>query len=168
MAKIKSRAQAEERRVRVRIAVPHLIGGLPGGLHGGLPGRRTPLDARVVGTVAEQGFHVERVIYDSLPGFHVTADLYLPNHSSGGPDGRVPAVIWTPGHSPSGKLDAPGTLRRIWRGRALLCAPTTPPARVSGCSTWIRRRVSRWPAGLRGEHSEASSQMMLGWQHIAR
>ncbi|MEZ5275122.1 MAG: PA14 domain-containing protein [Opitutaceae bacterium] len=45
---------------------------------GGLP-ERTPLNARVTGTVERPGFRVEKILLESQPGFHVTANLYLPD-----------------------------------------------------------------------------------------
>ena len=38
---------------------------------------RTPLNARVTGKMDRGGYRVEKVIYESQPGFHVTAVLYL-------------------------------------------------------------------------------------------
>src|SRR4051794_2209031 len=39
---------------------------------------RTPLNARVVGQDRRDGYRVERVVFESRPGHHVTAALYLP------------------------------------------------------------------------------------------
>jgi len=67
---------------------------------GGLPATKTPLNARVTGTLERQGYRVEKVIYESLPGFFVTANLYVPTT---GP-GPFPAVLGTAGHAmPEGK-----------------------------------------------------------------
>jgi dienelactone hydrolase/pimeloyl-ACP methyl ester carboxylesterase len=68
---------------------------------GELP-ERSPLNPRVVGTVAREGFRVEKVIYASRPGHHVTANLYLP-------DGRgpFPGVLVPCGHSANGKAAEP-------------------------------------------------------------
>ena len=44
---------------------------------GGFP-ERTPLRARTVGQKTYDGYRVEKIIYESLPGFYVTALLYLP------------------------------------------------------------------------------------------
>ena len=68
------------------------------GLLGSLPTDHPPLAARVTHTIHEEGFDVETVIYDSEPGQHITADLFVP----AGP-GRHPAVIISPGHGPNGK-----------------------------------------------------------------
>lgn len=64
---------------------------------GGFP-ERTPLNARVVGKVRGDGFHVENVIYESRPGFFVTANLYLPE---GEPP--FPGVLLPCGHTANGK-----------------------------------------------------------------
>src|SRR4051794_20784442 len=44
---------------------------------------RTPLNARVVGTLRREGYRVDKVIFESRPDHHVTANLYLP-------DGQLP------------------------------------------------------------------------------
>jgi cephalosporin-C deacetylase-like acetyl esterase len=64
---------------------------------GGFPAK-TPLNARVVGKLQGEGFHVEKVIYESRPDHHVTANLYLPD---GKP--RFPGVLLPCGHSSNGK-----------------------------------------------------------------
>lgn len=53
---------------------------------GGLPETRTPLNARVVGVVSAQGYRIEKVIFESVPGLHVTALVYVPD----GPPGCGP------------------------------------------------------------------------------
>ncbi len=67
---------------------------------GGLPGTKTPLNARVTGRIELSGYHIEKVIFESLPGFHVTALLYLPD----GAPAPVPAVLVPCGHSTNGKV----------------------------------------------------------------
>lgn len=67
---------------------------------GGLPTEKTPLNARVTGTLERKGYRIEKVIYESLPGCFVTANLYVPTT---GP-GPFPAVLGTAGHAmPEGK-----------------------------------------------------------------
>jgi len=39
---------------------------------------RTPLNARVTGTVTRKGYRVEKVLFESRPRFYVTAALFLP------------------------------------------------------------------------------------------
>jgi dienelactone hydrolase len=60
---------------------------------------RTPLQARVRGGFAEDGFRVEHVVLESRPGFFVTANLYLPTTCPP----PFPAVLFCCGHSLNGK-----------------------------------------------------------------
>ncbi len=64
---------------------------------GAFPGR-TPLDARVVGRDRREGYAVERVVFESRPGHHVTAVLYLPEAGPPSPGVLVPC-----GHDADGK-----------------------------------------------------------------
>ena len=66
---------------------------------GGLPAERTPLNARVVGTVPMRGYRIEKLLFESLPGVHVSALVYVPD----APAGKKPAVLLACGHSPDGK-----------------------------------------------------------------
>jgi cephalosporin-C deacetylase-like acetyl esterase len=62
---------------------------------------RTPLNPRVTGTVERETYRIENVIFDSRPGFPVTANLYIPK----GHAGLRPAVVGTCGHSTNGKAE---------------------------------------------------------------
>jgi dienelactone hydrolase len=64
---------------------------------GGFP-ERTPLNAKVVGSEQRDGYKVERVIYESRPNHHVTANFYLPEGK-----GPFPGVLVPCGHSANGK-----------------------------------------------------------------
>ena len=52
------------------------------------------LRPRVVGTLRRDGYRIEKVVYESLPGAPVPAHLYVPE----GLDGPAPAVLFYPGH----------------------------------------------------------------------
>ena len=67
---------------------------------GPLP-KRTPLNARVTGTIKRKTYTIEKVIYESRPGFPVTANLYIPREGSG----PFPCVLGTCGHSGVGKAE---------------------------------------------------------------
>lgn len=69
-------------------------------LIGGLPEKRGPVPVRQFGSIDGDGFRVERIAYQSLPGLYVTADVYVPVSGAG----PFPAVILTPGHEPTAKL----------------------------------------------------------------
>ena len=91
IAAITSREQAERRQKQVREKIRALIGGLPN-YHG-------PLNTRSAGTLNHEDYRIEKVIYESLPRFYVTANVYVPTH--GAPP--FPAVLMPIGHWEGGK-----------------------------------------------------------------
>jgi cephalosporin-C deacetylase-like acetyl esterase len=86
---IKTPDQAAAYQQQMREIMIRQLGGFP---------ERTPLEARVVGQIAADGYRIEKVIFASQPGHHVTANLYLPE---GQPP--FPAVCVSSGHSRTGK-----------------------------------------------------------------
>jgi Acetyl xylan esterase (AXE1) len=86
---------------------------------GGLPTERTPLDARVTGTISQDGYRIEKLVFESLPGLHVTALVYVPEIP-----GPRPAILLASGHSPLGKAHPPYqeiAVRLARRGYVVLC-----------------------------------------------
>ena len=63
---------------------------------------RTPLNARVVGTLERPGYRVEKGVYESQPNFHISGNLYIP--TVGHPP--FPGVLYQMGHTLNGKGDA--------------------------------------------------------------
>jgi len=88
---ITTRAMIEVRQQEIRSFLLQSLGGLPP--------LDTPLNARVVGTVAAAGFRIEKIIFESRPGNYVTANLYLPDNISE-PRG---AVLFLCGHHEQAK-----------------------------------------------------------------
>ncbi len=60
---------------------------------------RTPLNAQITGTIDCDGYRIEKVIYESVPNHHVTANMYLPADDQG----PYPGVLVLCGHSANGK-----------------------------------------------------------------
>jgi cephalosporin-C deacetylase-like acetyl esterase len=65
----------------------------------GPPTERTPLNARLTGTLVREGYRIEKVIFESRPRYYVTANVYVP--ASGG--ARFPALLCPVGHWGAGK-----------------------------------------------------------------
>ena len=85
---------------------------------GGLPGEKTPLNPKITGKIQMNGFHIEKLIFESLPGFHVTALVYVPD------DGAKthPAILVACGHSPNGKIHYQALCQRlVQRGYVVIC-----------------------------------------------
>ncbi len=111
VAGLKTPEDVARRRVALRAAFREALGELPA--------EKTPLNPRTIGRERRDGYTVERVIYESRPGHHVTANLYLPDAPP-----PYPGVLVPCGHSENGK--AAETYQRMSillarNGMAALC-----------------------------------------------
>ena len=107
---VKTRADCERWQNERREFFVRQLGGFP---------ERTPLAARIVGRLDGKGYRVEKLLFESRPNHHVTANLYLPLTKP-----PYPAVLVPCGHSHNGK--AAGQYQRISillakHGMAALC-----------------------------------------------
>lgn len=59
---------------------------------------KTPLNPQALTTIEQDGYRIEKIIYETRPRLFVPANLYRP--TGGGP---FPAVIFPPGHAGEGK-----------------------------------------------------------------
>ena len=87
--KLQTVAQLEAWQRSRRAAFLTALGGFP---------ERTPLNARVTGELKFDDYRVEKIIFESQPGFFVTATLYLPLTP-----GPHPSVVHPTGHSANAK-----------------------------------------------------------------
>ena len=118
---------------------------------------RTPLNARVTNTVDRDTYTIENVIFESRPGFPVTANLYLPKERAG----RLPAVVGTCGHSTNGK--AAEAYQSFAQGLARLgyaCLIYDPIGQGERLQYADENLKSRIGVGVR-EHLHAGNQQFL-------
>ncbi|MBN9120359.1 MAG: acetylxylan esterase, partial [Planctomycetes bacterium] len=87
--KLKTPADVAARQKALREKFVEALGGFP---------EKAPLNAKTVGTLKRDGYTIEKVIYESRPDHHVTANLYLPDGK-----GPFPGVLMPLGHSQNGK-----------------------------------------------------------------
>ncbi|MBN9119599.1 MAG: prolyl oligopeptidase family serine peptidase [Planctomycetes bacterium] len=91
-AKLKTRADAEAYIRGVRDKIAKCFGPFP---------EKTPLNAKTTGKLERDAYTIEKVVFESRPGFFVTANLYLPK----GAKGPRPGVVGSCGHSHNGKAE---------------------------------------------------------------
>lgn len=60
---------------------------------------KTPLNPKITGTLDRPEYRVEKVVFESRPGFYVTSNLYVPK----GLKERAPAVLFVHGHAVDAK-----------------------------------------------------------------
>ncbi|MEN8230129.1 MAG: acetylxylan esterase [Bacteroidota bacterium] len=89
LAQLQTKEDFLERQTSVKKKLSGLIGPFP---------EKTPLNARVTGVIKKEDYRVEKVIYESLPGYYVTAALFIPKKRKG----KAPAIIYASGHTLNG------------------------------------------------------------------
>ncbi len=89
-AALKTKSDAEAYVLKVQQKIRRCFGPEP---------ERTPLKPRVTKVVEREQYRIENVIFESRPGFLVTANLYVPKNRKG----PFPGVIGSCGHSANGK-----------------------------------------------------------------
>ena len=89
-AGLKTKADAEAYVSDVRQKIQQSFGPWP---------EKTPLNPRITGVVERDAYKIQKVIFESRPGFLVTANLYIPK----GRSFPLPGVVGTCGHSATGK-----------------------------------------------------------------
>jgi len=90
VAAIGSQSDLDARRRYIREKILASIGTLP---------QRTPLNAKITGTVDRGDYRIEKLVFESQPKFYVTANLYVPQRGKG----PYPAVLFPLGHEAGAK-----------------------------------------------------------------
>ncbi len=67
---------------------------------GGFPTDPCPLEPRVLGTLQRDGYRVDKVVFQTLPGILMTANAYVPDAP-----GKHPAILCVHGHWQGAKQD---------------------------------------------------------------
>ena len=110
---VSSRAEWESRAAGMRREILFRAGLWP------MPAR-TPLNAQVFGRLERVGFSVEKVYFESLPGFFVTGNLYRPlGGNAGTSPTRHPAILAPHGHAAYGRLEASDVFNEPLRAASL-------------------------------------------------
>jgi hypothetical protein len=154
IAEIRTVADAERRKKWVRETLLDILGGLPD--------YNGPLNPRVTGRIEAESYTIEKVIFESLPGFFVTANLYRPNQP-----GRYPAVLLQSGHTQEGKPEP----QRLAANLALkgFVALTFDPVGQGEREQTYDRQVDAPLAGWSvNEHIQAGAQSILIGESVAR
>ena len=130
---------------------------------GGLPGQKTDLHAAITDTLAAQGFHIEKLLYQSIPGFYVTALLYIPEDGA-----KVhPAVLVAAGHSPKGKIYYQELCQRLVR-RGYFVLSWDPVGQGERSQFWnAEAKKSRYNL-ICAEHAVMGNLAYLAGTNLAR
>jgi cephalosporin-C deacetylase-like acetyl esterase len=132
---------------------------------GGFPAK-TPLNAQITGGFEREGYRVEHLVFESMPKFYVTANVYVPTNFRP----PFPAVLGTAGHSGAGK--AADTYQHAWIGlakRGFLVLAFDPPGQGERLEYLdASGEKSRLGGGGVPEHNMAGAQCLLTGTTFAR
>ncbi|MGH8016696.1 MAG: PA14 domain-containing protein [Opitutaceae bacterium] len=143
----------DARRDRLRATLLEAIGQLPG--------ERTPLRARVTGVLTRPGYRVEKVVFESLPGFFVTGALFIPEDANAA--SRVPGILIPCGHARPAKAhdeyQAAGALLALNGMVALVFDPVDQGERFQRLDEQGRPIIG----GTAAHMQEGMAASLLGW-----
>ncbi len=154
IAGIRTVADAEARKQVVRQKIMEMMGGLPD--YSG------PLHARVTGSIQADGYVIEKIIYESLPGYFVTANLYRPSQP-----GRYPGLLLQSGHTQEGKAE-PQLLAANLALKGFISLAFDPVGQGEREQTYdpqLKEPAAGWSVN---EHIHAEAQSNLAGEGVAR
>ncbi|MBS1805868.1 MAG: acetylxylan esterase [Acidobacteria bacterium] len=154
-SQVKSPADLQRLRAELRQSVLEMIGGLPK--------TRTSLNPTITGRVQGQGFRIEKLIFQSLPGLYVTALVYVPEDGA-----KVhPAVLVPAGHSPNGKIHYQELCERIAQ-RGYVVVSWDPVGQGERSQFWdAKANKSRYNL-ICAEHAVLGNLAYLAGANLAR
>src|SRR5579864_8760715 len=154
IAEIHSVADAEHRKHLVRETFLALIGGLPD--------YNGPLNPRITGKIESENYTIEKVIFESLPGFYVTANLYRPNQP-----GRYPGVLLQAGHTQEGKPEGQRLAANLALKGVVVLAfdPVGQGEREQTYERQVGHALAGWSVP---EHIQAGAQSILIGESVSR
>jgi hypothetical protein len=154
IASVRTVEGAAQRQRRVREKILELIGGLPD--------YNGPLNARVTGRIEKPGYVIEKVIFESLPRFFVTGNVYRPKAA-----GRYPGVLIPLGHWDEGKVAEQRTAANLaLKGFvALAYDPIGQGERLQAYDPRLGASLGAWSVE---QHFQAGGQSLLAGESFAR
>lgn len=126
---------------------------------------KKPLNARITREIKKEGYRIENVVYESLPGFYVTGSLFIPDNLKE----PAPAILFCSGHSTEAyrkPLYQLPLLNLVKKGFVVLAIdPVGQGERIQYFNPKTEISVV---GGSTKEHSYPSVQVALIGQSIAR
>ena len=130
---------------------------------GGLPTEKTDLHAEITSKIPMDGFTIEKLVFQSLPGVYVTALVYVPNdHAS-----KHPAVLVPAGHAADGKFHYQALSQRL-AGRGYVVISWDPIGQGERSQFWdSKTQKSRYNL-ICAEHAVMGNLAYLTGANLAR
>ena len=152
---IRTLADWQQRQQWVRRSLQEAVGTFPA---------KTPLNANITKSIDKDGYHLENIVYESVPGYFVTSTLFIPANSR-----KAAAIIYCSGHSENG-YRANGYINEILnfvkKGFVVFAFdPMGQGERLQYYNPKTNKSRFRWPSY---EHSYPGAQMFIAGNTLAR
>ncbi len=150
IAELKTKEDWINRQKKVKDVLMKIVGPFP---------EKTPLNPRVTGVVQKKGFRIEKVIYESMPGFYVTSCLFIPD----GIVGKRPAIIHVSGHLFQ-SFRSPESQKQIFNlvRKGFIVFAIDPLCQGERIQYWDDNKKSSMMGGSpSGEHRYIGNQMFI-------
>ena len=86
ISRLKTRSEWMNRQAEVKDKLMEMVGPFP---------EKSPLNPRITGTIRNEGYRIEKIVYEAMPGYYVTGCLYIPDIIKG----KAPAILNVIGHN---------------------------------------------------------------------
>ena len=156
LEQVNTRDAMERRKKVVREKILRLLGGLPD--------TRGPLNVKAAGTLKHPDYRIEKIIYESLPGFYVPANVYVPAQGAG----PFPAILNPVGHGAGGKAgEREIAVGLVKKGFIVLKYDPIGQGETPSALDDPDLRASK-VGGPTEEHSHANGHTMLSGDNVAK
>ncbi len=85
IAALKTKEDWMARQKKVKETLLKIVGPFP---------EKTPLNAKITGTIQRDGYRIEKILYESIPDYYVTGCMFIPD----GIKEKRPAILYVLGH----------------------------------------------------------------------
>jgi pimeloyl-ACP methyl ester carboxylesterase len=130
---------------------------------GGLPEVKTEMHAQVTGRIQMEGYSIEKLVFQSLPGVYVSALVYVPDDSTQ----KHPAVLVPAGHAPNGKNHYQALCQRLV-GRGYLVIAWDPVGQGERSQFWDAKAGKSRYNLICAEHAVMGNLAYLAGTNLAR
>lgn len=156
VAGINTLSEWKERQEWLKTTLMDVVGPFP---------EKTPLNPRITGVVERDTYRVENLIYESQPGFYVTASLFIPNDLK--EEEQAPAIIFCSGHSEEAYRPYTNVLVNLVNKGFVVFAfdPIGQGERLGYYDEEKDKSIFKWPTW---EHSYPGAQVLLTGDSMAK
>lgn len=156
IAALKTKSDWIKRQEKVNDILQKVVGEFPA---------KTPLNAKVTGVVKKDGYRIEKVVFESMPGFYVTGALFIPERRKG----KTPAILFTSGHTMEAfRYDSYQTIILNLVSKGFIVFAIDPLGQGERIQHYDEEKNGSVVGGMTREHSYLANQCLLSGSTVAR